>query len=215
MPVLEASGIRKQFGVVIALAGADFTLHAGEVHALVGSNGCGKSTLCKIIGGSVAADTGRLTLDDKPVTFSGPEDAAAAGIGVFYQDLSLIPQMTAAENIFLGREPTGTAGLVDQQALHAAATEALDEFRDVLGDGIDADTRVAALSADQGQMVEILKVLAARPRIIIFDEATAALDRNQVEAVFAHIRDLKAAGNSIIFITHRMDGPGPMRPRRS
>lgn len=205
MPVLEASGIRKRFGGVIALAGADFSLHAGEVHALVGSNGCGKSTLCKIISGSVAADTGRLTLDDEPVTFSGPEDAAAAGIGVFYQDLSLIPRMTVAENIYLGREPSATAGLVDRQALRTAATSALAEFREVIGDGIDADTRVAALSADQGQMVEILKVLAAQPRIIIFDEATAALDRNQVAAVFEHIRALKAAGCSIIFISHRMD----------
>jgi len=205
MSVLEASGIEKYFGGVTALAGADFSLHAGEVHALVGSNGCGKSTLCKIIGGSVAADAGRLTLNDKPVTFSGPEEAAAAGIGVFYQDLSLIPLMTVAENIFLGRAPTGKSGLVDEQALREAATRALAEFREVLGDGIDADTRVTALSADQGQMVEILKVLAARPRIIIFDEATAALDRNQVQAVFTHIRALKAAGNSIIFITHRMD----------
>jgi len=205
MPVLEASGIRKRFGGVTALAGADFSLHAGEVHALVGSNGCGKSTLCKIIGGSVAADAGELTLNDKPVTFSGPQDAAAEHIGVFYQDLSLIPKMTVAENIFLGREPTGRAGLVDQPALHQAASAALAGFREVLGDGIDADTTVAALSADQGQMVEILKVLAAQPRIIILDEATAALDRNQVAAVFEHVRSLKAAGCSIIFITHRMD----------
>jgi ribose transport system ATP-binding protein len=205
MSVLEASGIRKRFGGVIALAGADFSLRAGEVHALIGANGCGKSTLCKIIGGSVAADTGRLTLDGKPVTFSGPDDAAAAGIGVFYQDLSLIPRMTVAENIFLGREPSATGGLVDRQALRKAATSALAEFREVIGDGIDADTLVVALSADQNQMVEILKVLAAQPRIIIFDEATAALDRNQVAAVFEHIRALKAAGCSIIFITHRMD----------
>ena len=205
MPVLEANGIRKRFGGVIALDGANFSLHAGEVHALVGSNGCGKSTLCKIIAGSVAADTGRLTLDDTPVGFSGPDDATAAGIGVFYQDLSLIPQMTVAENIYLGREPTNKSGLVDRQSLRAAATSALGEFREVIGDGIDADTRVASLSADQGQMVEILKVLAAKPRIIILDEATAALDRNQVAAVFEHVRALKAAGCSIIFITHRMD----------
>ena len=129
MPVLEASGIRKRFGGVIALAGADFSLQAGEVHALVGSNGCGKSTLCKIIGGSVAADTGELTLNDKAVTFSGPQDAAAAGIGVFYQDLSLIPRMTVAENIYLGREPTGRGGLVDRPALREVASAALAGFR--------------------------------------------------------------------------------------
>ena len=205
MPVLEASGVQKRFGGVTALAGADFSLQAGEVHALVGSNGCGKSTLCKIIGGSVAADSGRLTLGENAVSFAGPQDAADAGIGVFYQDLSLIPQMTVAENIFLGREPTKKSGLVDRDALNEAAGKALAGFREVLGDDIDADSPVTALSADQGQMVEILKVLAAQPRIIIFDEATAALDRHQVEAVFEHIRSLKAEGRSIIFITHRMD----------
>jgi ribose transport system ATP-binding protein len=110
MPVLEASGIRKQFGGVVALAGADFSLEAGEVHALIGSNGCGNSTLCKIIAGSVAADSGRVVLDGREVVFDGPHEAAEAGIGVFYQDL-LIPQMTVAENIHLGaNSPAWRAG---------------------------------------------------------------------------------------------------------
>lgn len=205
MPILEASGIRKQFGGVIALAEADFSLEAGEVHALIGSNGCGKSTLCKIIAGSVAADGGRLVLDGKTVAFADPREAAAAGIGVFYQDLSLIAQMTVAENIYLGREPCRRTGLVDRQALRVATTSALAQFGKVLGAGIDPDARITALSADQSQIVEIVKVLAANPRIVIFDEATAALDRDQVNALFARIRTLKAEGRSIIFITHRMD----------
>lgn len=205
MSILEASGIRKQFGGVIALAGADFSLEAGEVHALIGSNGCGKSTLCKIIAGSVAADSGRLVLDGKTVAFADPREATAAGIGVFYQDLSLIAQMTVAENIYLGREPRRRTGLVDRQALRVATTGALAQFGKVLGAGIDPDARITALSADQSQIVEIVKVLAANPRIVIFDEATAALDRDQVAAVFARIRILKAEGRSIIFITHRMD----------
>jgi ribose transport system ATP-binding protein len=205
MPVLEASGVRKQFGGVIALAGADFSLEAGEVHALIGSNGCGKSTLCKVIAGSVAADAGRLVLDGRPVAFKGPREAAAAGIGVFYQDLSLIPRMTVAENIYLGREPVRRNGLVDREALRDATVRALAQFGDVLGGKVDPQARVAELSADQSQIVEILKVLASSPRIIILDEATAALDRKQVDAVFTHIRALKARGCSIIFITHRMD----------
>ena len=205
MPILEASGVHKQFGGVVALTGAQFTLKAGEVHALIGSNGCGKSTLCKIIAGSVAADAGRLLLDAKQVDFAGPRQAAAAGIGVFYQDLSLIPEMTVAENIYLGREPRTATGLVDRVAMRDAARTALAQFRDVLGTGVVAETHIADLTADQSQLVEVLKVLAANPRVLIFDEATAALDRNQVSALFEKIRALKAQGRAVIFITHRMD----------
>ena len=205
MAFLEATGIRKQFGGVVALAGAQFSLDAGEVHALIGSNGCGKSTLCKIIAGSVAADAGTIRLDGASVAFSGPDAAAAAGIGVFYQELSLVRPMSVAENIHLGREPRSRAGMVDRDALRTVTAAALDQFRDVLGAGVDPDTRVADLSADQSQLIEILKVLAADPRIIILDEATAALDRHQVDAVFRRIRALKADGRAIIFITHRMD----------
>jgi ribose transport system ATP-binding protein len=205
MPVLEASGVRKQFGGVVALAGAQFALETGEVHALIGSNGCGKSTLCKIIAGSVAADAGSLLLDGRPVSFAGPRQAAAAGIGVFYQELSVIREMTVAENIYLGREPRNRVGMLDREALEAAVAAALSQFGEVLGAGVHPRTRVGDLSADQSQLVEILKVLAANPRIIIFDEATAALDRNQVTVVFQRIRTLKAEGRSVIFITHRMD----------
>jgi ribose transport system ATP-binding protein len=205
MAVLEASGIRKQFGGVVALAGAQFALDAGEVHALLGSNGCGKSTLCKIIAGSVAADAGAIRLDGAALAFSSPQEAAAAGIGVFYQELSLVRPMTVAENIYLGREPRRRGGLVDRDALLQATAAALDQFRDVIGAGVHPDARVADLSADQSQLVEVLKVLAADPRIIVLDEATAALDRHQVDAVFRRIQALKAEGRAIIFITHRMD----------
>lgn len=205
MPVLAASGVRKQFGGVTALAGADFTLDAGEVHALIGSNGCGKSTLCKIIAGSVAADSGQLALDGRTVAFNEPRAAAAAGIGVFYQELSLIPEMTVAENTFLGREPRTAAGWVDRGRLRENTRAALDEFREVLGGGVDADTRVSDLTADQSQLIEFLKVLAAEPRVIILDEVTAALDRNQVAAVFDRMRRLRGEGQALIFITHRLD----------
>ena len=205
MSVLEASGIRKRFGGVVALDGAQFALERGEVHALLGANGSGKSTLCKIIAGALGADAGQLVLDGRPVTFAGPREAAAHGIGVFYQELSLISRMTVAENISLGREPVRGGSLIDGKAMRAAAAAALAQFSDEMGNSIDPDARVAELSADQSEIVEILKVLSENPRIIIFDEATAALDRNQVATLFGRIRALKSEGRSIIFITHRMD----------
>ena len=160
--LLRASGIAKRFGGVVALDGAEFDLRAGEVHALVGSNGCGKSTLAKIIAGAVGADGGSVLLEDRPVAFAGPAEAASEGIVTFYQELSLIPQMTVAENIFLGREPLTAVGLVDRRALRQAAGAAIAEFAEALSAGVDPDDLVAELSADERQIVEILKVLGLR-----------------------------------------------------
>lgn len=204
MQVLSASNVQKRFGGVVALSKADFALDEGEVHVLIGSNGCGKSTLCKIIAGSVAPDGGELTVGGRSVAFRNPRDAAAAGIGVFYQELSLIPQLTVAENIFLGREPR-TRGLIDATRLRREAEEAIAPFASVAGEGFGPDALVADLSADQRQIVEILKVLSERPRILIFDEATSSLDNRQVEVFFDIVRALKRDGRSIIFISHRMD----------
>jgi ribose transport system ATP-binding protein len=202
---LAASGIRKRYGGVVALDGAELALERGEVHALIGSNGCGKSTLCKIIAGAVGADAGELTLDGRVVSFAGPADAVAAGIDMFYQELSLVPGMTVAENIFLGREPLTRLGLVDRAALRANAAAAIAEFDEALGRGVDPDAFVSDLSVDQRQIIEILKVLARDARIIIFDEATAALDRHQVGSLFAQLARLRADQRSIIFISHRID----------
>jgi ribose transport system ATP-binding protein len=204
MPVLTASGVRKRFGEVVALAGAEFSLGAGEVHALIGANGCGKSTLCKVIAGATAADAGEIRIDGETVRFTGPQDAVARGIGVFYQELSLIARMSVAENIFLGREPL-RRGFVDRPRLHAATAAALAGFSAAVAEAVDPEAQVADLTADQRQIVELLKVLPAEPRILILDEATAALDRDQVQTVFRRIRELKARGRSIIFISHRMD----------
>jgi ribose transport system ATP-binding protein len=204
-PILSARAIRKRFGGVVALDGAEFQLEAGEVHALLGSNGCGKSTLCKIIAGSVGADAGDLLLDGRPTAFAGPADAAAAGIVSFYQELSLIPRMTVAENIHLGREPLTAAGLIDRKALRAMTAAAMADLGAAQGGAVDPDDLVADLSADQRQIVEILKVLAMPSRVIIFDEATAALGREQVAVVFERIRALRAEGKAIIFISHRME----------
>src|SRR5699024_4777346 len=128
-----------------------------------------------------------------------------AGIGVFYQELSLIPQLTVAQNIFLGREPRTRTGLVDERAMRMAALALMARFADVAGAGFRADRLVSDLSPDQRQITEILKVLSCDTEIILFDEATAALDRRQVEVFFELIRDLRRQGRAIVFISHRMD----------
>jgi ribose transport system ATP-binding protein len=204
MRVLQASNIRKRFGGVLALDGAEFSLESGEVHALVGSNGCGKSTLCKIIAGAVGADSGEFSVYGENVAFADPGAAEAQGVEMFYQELSLIPSMTVAENILLGREPLRRNGLIDRKAMKALAANLLDGFGKALS-AVHPDTIVGELPADQRQMVEILRVLARPSRIVVFDEATAALDRDQVAIVFERIRALKAEGRSAIFISHRMD----------
>jgi len=202
-PLLEASAIRKRFGGVVALERGDFELRAGEVHVLIGSNGCGKSTLCKVAAGAVGPDGGRLRVDGREAAFASPRAAAAAGIGVFYQELSLVPQLTVAENILLGREPG--RGFVDQGALRRRAEELIARFGDVCGPGFGPDAAAGELSADQRQIVEILKVLAQDARILIFDEATSSLDARQVAVFFDIVRRLKQEGRGIIFISHRMD----------
>ena len=203
--LLRASGIAKRFGGVVALDGAEFDLRSGEVHALVGSNGCGKSTLSKIIAGAVGPDRGTLLLDERPAGFAGPADAVKAGIVTFYQELSLIPRMTVAENIYLGHEPLTRAGLIDRQALRQAAAAAIAQFAEALSERVDPGDLVAGLPADARQVVEILKVLNLPSRIIIFDEATAALDHNQVAVLFRCLRALKAEGRAIVFVSHRLD----------
>ncbi|MGO9769155.1 MAG: sugar ABC transporter ATP-binding protein [Roseiarcus sp.] len=205
MHALAASKICKRFGGIVALDGAEFALEAGEVHALIGSNGCGKSTLCKIIAGAVGADAGELFVNGERVSFANPAAAAARGVEMFYQELSLIPAMTVAENIFLGREPIRRDRLVDRGRMDASAARLLAGFGKALGAGVHPQATIGDLSADQRQIVEILKVLARPSRIVVFDEATAALDRDQVAVVFDRIRALKAEGRSTIFISHRMD----------
>lgn len=204
MSVLEAAGVHKRFGGVVALAGADFELAAGEVHVLIGVNGCGKSTLCKIITGSVFADGGSIRLDGRRVAFATPSEAARAGVGVFYQELSLIPRLTVAENLFLRRPPRTRTGLVDRERLRRDAERALARFAGAAGD-IGPDHLVEDLSPDQRQVVEILKVLAEEPRIVLFDEPTAALDNRQVDVFFGLVDELRREGRSVIFISHRME----------
>lgn len=202
--LLEADRIRKRFGGVYALDDGRLAVAAGEVHVLIGSNGCGKSTLCKIVAGAVAPDSGELRLNGASTQFDSPAAAADAGIGMFYQELSLVPQLSVMENILLGLEPRRARIFVDERACRARVESLLQRFGAV-AHVISPTAMVSDLAADQRQIVEILKLLAREPRVIIFDEATAALDARQVGVFFELIHELKSAGRGIVFISHRMD----------
>lgn len=205
MGLLEVKGVDKRFGAVVALEGAELAVERGEVHVLIGSNGSGKSTLCKIIAGSVVPDAGEVRIEGKVTAINRPQDATRAGIGVFYQELSLVPQLSVAENLFLAALPRRGPGLVDRSAMRRRAEALVKQFAGVTGSGFTLDALLQDLRADQRQIVEILKVLAAEARILIFDEPTSSLDRRQVTVFFNQIRQLRDQGRAVIFISHRMD----------
>jgi ribose transport system ATP-binding protein len=199
---LHATGIVKRFGAMMAVDGCGFDLVRGEVHALLGSNGCGKSTLCKVMAGALAADAGTVLLDGQPTAFKGPLDARRRGVATVYQEMSLIPTLTVAENIVLGGERGGV--LINKAAVMDEAAQAIAAVGD-LAHRLDPRALVGDLPIDQQQIVEILKALRLKPRVILFDESTSSLDRAQVDAFFALVRRLKADQVSIIFISHRME----------
>jgi ribose transport system ATP-binding protein len=205
IPVLRARDIVKRFGAVTALSDGRITVAPGEIHALLGANGCGKSTLCKIIAGALGRDAGSLWLSEQPVDFPRPRDAEAAGISLFYQELSLIPQLTVEDNLFLGHEPRNRMGFVDRARLRRNVAALMALFAPVAGKGFHPTSRVGELPPDQRQIVELLKILARGPRLMILDEATATLDHRQVATFFDILRARKAEGISSIFISHRMD----------
>jgi len=205
MGVLQVKGVDKHFGAVIALEKTDLEVAHGEVHVLIGSNGSGKSTLCKIIAGSVIPDAGEIRIEGTLTAINGPQDAARSGIGVFYQELSLVPQLSIEENLFLADIPRRGPGLVDRAAMRRRAEAVVKRFAGVTGAGFTLDALVQDLRSDQRQIVEVLKVLATDARIIIFDEPTSSLDKRQVTVFFDIIRELRDQGRAIIFISHRMD----------
>jgi ribose transport system ATP-binding protein len=200
-PVLTLSGIRKAYPGVVALDGVDLELRAGEVHVLLGENGAGKSTLMKIVSGAVARDAGEIEIDGVPVELKGPRHAQALGIGIIYQEFTLVLHLTAAENILLGREPMQLPGVIDQRRLRREAQQQLDE----LGVAIDADAVVSRLSVAEQQMVEVAKALSLRARVLIMDEPTSALTTQEITELFAAIRRLRERGVAIVYISHRME----------
>jgi L-arabinose transport system ATP-binding protein len=197
---LSFSGITMEFPGVKALEDVSFSVQPGTIHALMGENGAGKSTLLKILSGAHVATAGTLTLDGAPRRFGSTADALAAGVAVIYQELHLVPEMTVAENIFLGHLPA-RGGWVDRTALRAAARQQLQ----FIGEDIDPATRLGDLPLAQRQMVEIAKALSRGARIIAFDEPTSSLSEREVQRLFAIIRGLRDRGCAVLYVSHRMD----------
>ncbi|MBI1762538.1 MAG: sugar ABC transporter ATP-binding protein [Acidobacteria bacterium] len=203
VPVLEMRGIGKAFSGNQVLADVNLTARAGEVLALVGENGAGKSTLMKILAGVHQPDGGEISLDGQPIQFARPADALAAGIAMIYQELSLAPHLTVAENIFLGREPLKlrALGLINQRALNDRARQLLNEY----GFKLDPQARVGRLSAAARQLVEITRAIVEAKRVIVMDEPTSSLTNHEVEELFRLIRNLKQRGLAVIYISHRLE----------
>ncbi len=200
-PLLSLSGIRKEFPGVVALAGVDFELLPGEVHAIVGENGAGKSTLIKIIAGLYRPDAGEMRVGGDLVEFRTPADSIARRIKVVYQELDLVPDMSVAENVFLGGFPKTSRGLVDWQALRERTEAILSE----LGLDIDPDTPVGELRVAEQQLVEIARALSQQSQIVIMDEPTSALSPGEIERLFEVIDQLQQRGVGIIYVSHKLD----------
>lgn len=199
--VLEAEGISKSFPGVKALDGVSLTLRRGRLTALLGENGAGKSTLMNIIAGIFPADSGEVRLGGRPVRFTSPRQAQAAGIAMIFQELNLVGNLTVAENIFLGREPLNCFGLIDRRRLNAAAAELLH----TLDLAVAPDTPLGHLRVGQQQVVEIAKALSCHAQVIIMDEPTSAITEHEIEVLFALIEKLKAQGVAIAYITHKLE----------
>ena len=199
--VLEAKDVSKAFAGVTALRDVDFDLRSGEVHALMGENGAGKSTLMKILAGVHVDYDGEIRIEGAPVRFSGVQDAERAGVAIIHQELNLVPELTAAENIFLGREPLILGAFVDHGRIIKAASALLKR----LGIEIDAQRRIAELRIGEQQLVEIAKALSLDARILIMDEPTSALSTAECETLFKVVRQLARAGVAIIYTSHRLD----------
>src|SRR3954471_14778105 len=197
-PILELRQITKSFGGVEALRGVDFTLSAGEIHGLVGENGAGKSTLMKIIAGVHTDFSGRCLLDGRDVHFRSTRDALAAGIAMVHQELSVAPDLTVAENVFLGSQPVNRFGVVQWRRMAREASEQLAR----LGIHVDPHARLGDLPIGLQQLIEIARVLFSGARIIILDEPTSALSPPEVELLFSTLRRLREQGTSIVFISH-------------
>ncbi|MFF1383598.1 sugar ABC transporter ATP-binding protein [Arthrobacter sp. NPDC058288] len=199
--VVEMRSISKGFNGVSVLKDVSFDVRKGEVHALAGGNGAGKSTLMKILQGVYQADAGEILIGGKPVAINSIQDAKSAGIGMVFQEFSLVPSLTVAQNIFLAAEPLGAGGLIDDRASERRAKEIFAEMEVK----VDPRAEVSRLGTAYWQLTEIAKALSQNAQVLIMDEPTASLARHESEALFELIDRLKQRGISIIYISHRMD----------
>jgi simple sugar transport system ATP-binding protein len=197
---LELRGITKTFGPLVANDSIDLVVEPGQIHALLGENGAGKSTLMNVLYGLYQPDGGEILVDDAPVHFDGPGDAVAAGIGMVHQHFMLVPVFTVAESVILGQEPTGPAGLIKKSEARRRVKEISDRF----GFDLDPDATIGDLPVGAQQRVEIVKALSRQASVLILDEPTAVLTPQETDELIAIMRELKAAGTSIAFITHKL-----------
>ena len=197
---LELRNITKRFGTLVANDNISLTLAPGEILSLLGENGAGKSTLMNVLYGLLQPEEGQILIDDKPVKFSGPGEAMAAGVGMVHQHFMLIPVFTVAENVVLGHEPTGKVGNLDLDAARKLVKEISDRF----GFDIDPDAKVQDLPVGAQQRVEIIKSLARDAKILVLDEPTAVLTPQETDELMDIMRGLSKNGTSIIFITHKL-----------
>ncbi|HZL02466.1 MAG TPA: ATP-binding cassette domain-containing protein, partial [Cellulomonas sp.] len=198
---LELRGITKRFGSLVANDHIDLVVEPGEIHALLGENGAGKSTLMNVLYGLYDPDDGQVLIDDVPVTFAGPGEAMAAGIGMVHQHFMLIPVFTVAENVVLGHEPVrGAGGVIDL----AGARKLVKEISDRFGFDVDPDALIENLTVGAQQRVEIIKALSRNADVLILDEPTAVLTPQETDELIGIMRQLKEAGTSIVFITHKL-----------
>ena len=197
---LELKGITKKFGTLVANDSIDLVVESGEIHSLLGENGAGKSTLMNVLYGLYKADAGQILLNGKPVEFSGPGDAMAAGIGMVHQHFMLIPVFTVAENVALGHEPTKRGGVLDLDAARALVRKISDRF----GFDVDPDALVEDLPVGVQQRVEIIKSLARDAKVLVLDEPTAVLTPQETDELMEIMRGLAKSGTSIVFITHKL-----------
>jgi rhamnose transport system ATP-binding protein len=200
-PLLAVRSVAKSFGAVAAVRDVSFPLYAGEAHALVGENGAGKSTIVKMLAGVHRPDVGTIELDGRPLDLGSPADAIAAGIAVIYQEPTLFPDLTVAENIVMGRQPKGRFGRIDRRAMNRLA----ERFFRRLGVRLDPERPARGLSIADQQLVEIAKALSLDARVIVMDEPTAALSGVEVERLFGVVTALRQGGAAVLFISHRFE----------